>query len=324
MFDVLKSCPPIVAEAKKAKFKPAYHFQILIFSGVFIVVSLLQSIPLIIYGIISATVAVMTNEIPQGDVTRVADYLNNNLVLPGLFSTCIITIIAILYCRFIEKRSLYSMGFSRKKWFMQYLIGFAVGLVMISASVLMAWAGKTLEFNGLVRQINVLLLLAFFAGFIVQGMAEEVMLRGYLMMSIAGRYSIILAVITNSVLFAVMHLSNKGVTVLAVINLVLFGIFASLYMLKTNSIWGVCAIHSIWNFAQGNIFGIKVSGIDTVVSVFSFIPTEDGSIINGGAFGLEGGLAVTAVLCISIAAVLLIKNRNEIQEHDNLVQELNT
>ena len=32
-------------------------------------------------------------------------------------------------------------------------------------------------------------------------------------------------------------------------------------MFKRGNIWGACAIHSFWNFAQGNIFGSYVARI---------------------------------------------------------------
>ncbi len=34
----------------------------------------------------------------------------------------------------------------------------------------------------------------------------------------------------------------------------------ALYMLKTDNIWGVASLHGAWNFAQGNLVGVAVSG----------------------------------------------------------------
>ena len=67
----------------------------------------------------------------------------------------------------------------------------------------------------------------------------------------------------------------------------------------------VGAIHSMWNFAQGNLFGIPVSGL---VGSPSPLVTEMGegkwqTLVNGGSFGLEGGLAVTAVLAVACVTV---------------------
>lgn len=119
------------------------------------------------------------------------------------------------------------------------------------------------------------------------------------------------AILANSLMFALLHLLNNGITALSMVNLTLFGVFASVYTLRSNSLWGICAIHSIWNFAQGIIIGIAVSGSRIDTSMFSFTPTEAGALINGGSFGLEGGLAVTAVLFVGIIATMLVKGRNE-------------
>ena len=64
----------------------------------------------------------------------------------------------------------------------------------------------------------------------------------------------------------------------------------------------------MWNFVQGNIFGIPVSGMKIKASVLSF--SQQGNyLINGGDFGLEGGLAVTLVLVVSIALTVLLKRK---------------
>ena len=112
-----------------------------------------------------------------------------------------------------------------------------------------------------------------------------------------------------------MHLGNSGVTVLSIANIVLFGTFMSIVVLKLNSIWMACAMHSIWNFVQGNFYGVLVSGIDAGPSVFRFRTTEGMELLNGGSFGMEGGLATTIVLAMSIAIALLVKPRENIGQN---------
>ena len=99
---------------------------------------------------------------------------------------------------------------------------------------------------------------------------------------------------------------NNGISLLAIINLTLCGIMFSLYMLRTDNLWGACAIHSIWNFVQGNFFGLPVSGIDSGDSVFRFSLIEGSDLANGGAFGLEGGLPCTIVLTAVILVLLFV------------------
>ena len=86
-----------------------------------------------------------------------------------------------------------------------------------------------------------------------------------------------------------------------------FGSLSSVYGIPTNSIWGVCAIHSVWNFVQGNFYGFQVSGLETENSLFSFTSLESGKLINGGTFGMEGGLGVTIVLIVAIIIVIISK-----------------
>ena len=98
------------------------------------------------------------------------------------------------------------------------------------------------------------------------------------------------------------------------VNLTLFGVFASVYFIKRGSIWGIAAIHSIWNFVQGNLYGIKVSGTESSCSVFSSVSAEGKTLINGGDFGLEGGLAVTVVLVIGILFLLTRRAKDAVSE----------
>ena len=167
------------------------------------------------------------------------------------------------------------------------------------------FGGLSISLNG---TIDYKTLLIYLGGFLLQGASEEVIFRGYLMNTIACKDRILLAVVINSVLFAFAHSLNSGLTVLAVVNLFLYGAFASVYALKKDSLWGVCGIHSLWNFAQGNIWGVQVSGIDTSTSICTATQTSNINILNGGAFGLEGSVFTTIVLIVAIIIVFLFEN----------------
>ncbi|HHT54332.1 MAG TPA: CPBP family intramembrane metalloprotease [Clostridiales bacterium] len=131
------------------------------------------------------------------------------------------------------------------------------------------------------------------------------------MVLVSRRYSLPTAILASSVMFALAHSLNKGLSLLAFFNLVLYGIFAALYFIRRGSIWGVAAFHSTWNFVQGNFFGIQVSGLKVGSSVLTSELTETGRLVNGGGFGLEGGLAVTLVLAIGIAVLYFMKPKKE-------------
>ena len=217
-----------------------------------------------------------------------------------LFMTVFVTIFIIIYCTKIEKRSLKSMGFNKKTMLKEYMLGFGIGALMILIAFIIAvllggfnitWNPSTISFG---------LILFFLMGFLLQGMSEEVLCRGYLMNTLTKRYSIIFAIMFNSIIFALLHLANSGISIIAISNLTLFGIFASVYMLRRGDIFGVCAIHSAWNFVQGNVLGISVSGMPVNESIIYATTTDVNTLISGGSFGLEGSIIVTSVLLISI------------------------
>lgn len=238
------------------------------------------------------------------DVQAMTNSLPFRLV--SLFTTIFATIGAIIYCVCIEKRTLSSMGVKKEHAARDYLVGLLIGFVMFSAVVLVNVLFGGMKFESFNSNVSVGLLLVFLAGFVIQGMSEEFVCRGYLMNTIGGKHSIAAAVIISSVAFMALHLGNQGLSIIALVNLVLIAVFFAVYMICFDNIWGVCAIHSIWNFAQGNIYGIKVSGTDlNTVPVFTVTQTGESSLINGGAFGAEGGLGTTVVILVSLALLVV-------------------
>ena len=228
-----------------------------------------------------------------------------------LFSCALSALVVVLYCRFAEGRSLFSMGFVRKDAWIHYLKGIAVGFVFFSTVYLTLIATGSVTFDGLNSKASLAMLLLFFFGFVIQGAQEEILTRGYFMMSLSTRLPAIAAILISSFTFSVLHLFNSGFGLLAFVNLVLYGVFLAVYMLKTGNIWGVCAIHSVWNFSQGNLYGMPVSGMNIMeISLFSSSLVEGKEWLSGGAFGPEGGVITSAVSILAIVLTLLLGKRS--------------
>ncbi len=211
---------------------------------------------------------------------------------------------AILFCKLFEKRGPATIGFVKKDYIKEYALGALIGLVMISLPVLfcVAVGNVKLSFS---NTSDFFTIVFFFFAFMLQGMGEEALFRGYLMTSLSRRGNIWLAIILNSLIFSLFHIANSSFNIIAFINIMLFGIFASVFMLKRGSIWAVGAIHSVWNFAQGNIFGFNVSGNPKFAAVFNAEIFGSG-LVHGGSFGPEGGLAVTILLLLAVLASLMM------------------
>lgn len=302
----------MLIEGKKAKVQPNSIIQFLIFCLVFLCTSIVSSIIPSIFMIKDWLKLGFFDDIANVNMDAINDYTMNlpsNILIITNYCTIFLIIGVIIYCKFIEKRSLTSLGLIKKSFLKNYFKGFLLGIIIFSSSVLIAYISGTVSFS-FTSNIAITTILISLFGFIIQGASEEFLLRGYLMVSLSNRAPIIAAILVNSLIFALLHLTNPGGTnLLPLINIALFGIFASLYTLKTDNLWGICALHSSWNFLQGNIFGFKVSGIDTNNSLITATSKASGKLINGGSFGMEGGLAVTIVLAAGICVLFYLLNK---------------
>ena len=206
-----------------------------------------------------------------------------------------------LWAWIVEKRQLWTLGLEKKRAIVKFLKGGLAGLILFSAPVgLIGLFGYLrVDLQAIIPTVPVLgSVVLLLVGWIVQGSAEELLTRGYLLPVVGSRYGAPAGIILSSVVFAGLHLLNPNVSWLAVSNLVLFGVFASLYTLHEGGIWGICALHAVWNWVQGNVFGFEVSGGALAASsLFNFQETGP-DWFTGGNFGPEGGLAVTLVLVV--------------------------
>ena len=206
-----------------------------------------------------------------------------------------------IWALLLEKRHLWTMGLEKAGVVGKYLKGMVAGLLLFSAAVgLLALFGDVrlvdrLEPLGTAGVLGILLLLF---GWIAQGGAEELLARGYLLPVVGSRYGTLVGVIVSSLVFATWHLLNPNLSLLAVLNLFLYGIFAAFYALNEGGLWGVCAFHTVWNWVQGNFYGFEVSGAAFGGSSLLRLQESGPDWFTGGNFGPEGGLAVTLVLLV--------------------------
>ncbi|WP_295087534.1 CPBP family intramembrane glutamic endopeptidase [Ruminococcus sp.] len=310
--------PKIFSEASKSHASKNIFTILLCFLAVFIVIVLLESIiPFLVILKPMMEELIKQGYLDSGETISIKDATNlatkvasvPKVMIPSLLSTVFGTLAAIFYCRCIEMRPVRSMGARKKGFFSHYFSGLLCGIIMMSAIALISAALGITKMK-LCNNVNYGVIALFFLGFVVQGMSEEFIFRGYLMTTIGGSgQHTAVAVLISSVGFALAHAGNPGFGPLPFVNLFLFGAFAALCVVIFDNIWGACAIHSIWNFTQGNFYGISVSGSVDAESIFRSVPQSSHAFLTGGKFGIEGSLITTFVLCIGIASELYMISR---------------
>ena len=206
------------------------------------------------------------------------------------------------WVKWFEKRPISSLGFFKKKWFLEIVKGWGVGMLIFSLAFLMSYLFGGLELHSLDFSAGTILyVLSTIPFWFIQGGTEELLTRGWLLPIINKRSNLAIAIAVSSSLFGLMHLANAHVTFLSILSIILSGVFMALYMLKTDNLWGVAGLHGAWNFTQGNIYGLAVIGKSTGFSFFRFAAKpEAADWISGGAFGTEGSLFASIVLLAGI------------------------
>lgn len=182
-----------------------------------------------------------------------------------------------------------------------FLVGILAGTVGITIALVCLLASGSVKITGVSAKYFGEVCLGLLS-YIVVGFAEEIFSRGGLMLALRQTKSKVLIIGVQAVIFGIMHLGNNGVTIWAVINLILFGVFTGYCFYRTGSIWLPIGFHIAWNFVQGNVYGFHVSGM-TDCSLMRMEVVKE-TIFTGGTFGPEGGLGVT----VSLIFLMIIAN----------------
>lgn len=220
------------------------------------------------------------------------------------------------WVRWFEKRPVASLGLGCKGAFKNFLMGGLIGFLMLSMAVagmlLSGYSRFTTGEPALTGWSAVGGVLVMLAGFAVQATTEEIVFRGWLLPVFSARYNAWVGIVVSSVLFSLAHFLNPGIDTMAVINLMLFGVFMALWALMEGGLWGISAWHIFWNWAQGNVFGLQVSGTVSEGGSLLQIESAGPTWLAGSEFGPEVTIFTTILLLAGIAVLLVLKKRQSL------------
>jgi membrane protease YdiL (CAAX protease family) len=152
------------------------------------------------------------------------------------------------------------------------------------------------------------------AGFAIAA-SEELVLRGYLLRQFSLGVSPGVAVVVTGVLFGLAHGGNPGANWQGVLYTAIGGVMMAILLFRCGSLWVLIGYHFGWNFAGSTVFGLELSGMNEVGSVF--ITSLSGSDwLTGGSYGFEASLP--AVVCEVLLLSLVIFVLGRIQRRDGM------
>lgn len=249
---------------------------------------------------------------PEGQMASLIPY----------YGYMLFSIIAILYCRLIEKRSLQDIGLTGQ--ISDYLLGIGMAVIMIVLTVIICLATGSISLLGRNGNVNSTGLILWGLAFIIQGAEEEILCRGFLMNTLKKKISIPMAALISSTAFVVPHLIMTSIldsglvyAVIGIVNLYLISVLFSIIILWRKNIWIACGLHAAWNYILNVIFGLTVSGNDAKMKGLLMIKINQLNIMNGSEYGLEAGVATMVVTILMICLILYLwkgRNNNGIQQ----------
>ncbi|MCS6874248.1 MAG: CPBP family intramembrane metalloprotease [Pyrinomonadaceae bacterium] len=238
------------------------------------------------------------------------------IVLMHSASIIISILLGWFFGKIFENLPFKALGISvTRNWLKDFSLGLLFGFFSIFLAILIAYVFDALKLE--VRKIDTTTFysLSFnFLIFLIAAISEETLFRGYMLQTFIRAKSTLTGIILTSLLFASAHNLNPSVNILSLINTFIAGIWLSVAYLKAQNLWFPISIHLSWNWFQGPVFGINVSGIEEFSrnSILQ-VTQKNYELINGGNYGIEGGLACTASLIVSTILLLLFHQKINIE-----------
>lgn len=222
--------------------------------------------------------------------------------LVNLVKTLTLAAAYAFYVRRWERRPVHE--FALRDAPLQLLLGTLLGALLFSLVVAVLAALGVYSVEAVGPAIELRTVVASMLPRIAAGaFIEELVFRLLLLRLLERSFGTAWALLISSVLFGLAHLGNAGATPLVALALGLeLGLLFGAAYLATRTLWLCAATHLAWNFMQGPVFGIAVSGQtgDTWLQGRLAGPAW----LTGGAFGAEGSI-VSVGLCLVAAAILM-------------------
>jgi membrane protease YdiL (CAAX protease family) len=262
--------------------------------------------------VIGVAIKVAASLSGQDAAAQTQKFLSENLLQINLFLYPPILLWLWICRRFLDRRTFVSLGLRARGFSGQFVGGALCGVLAVALIFGVLWISGNLQVRGWSLEAQsdgasmaFLSLLGWALMMLCVGFFEEVAFRGYAFHNLRVWLGAGVANILQATVFALIHLSNLAMqgqstpdatlaAILALPNIFLFGIFATLCYFKTGSLWFPIAFHAAWNWAMGCVFSLPVSGLP-IFQLFD-VSVSDRLFLTGGAFGPEASLLLTPIL----------------------------
>jgi hypothetical protein len=211
----------------------------------------------------------------------------------------------------IEKRPVLSYGFMGERRLSRFVLGIAGGIAALSALVLALKTSGFLIFDGqaLHGKSAWSYGLQWGLAFLLTGLFEESLLRGYLQFTLTRGVGFWWAALLLSLGFGATHLANHGESPVGILSVVVIGLVLCLSLWLTKSLYWAVGLHTGWDWAQSYLYGVPNSGQVASRHLFSTHPSG-GLLWSGGPTGPEGSIYVIPTMALIAAGIWIAWGQN--------------
>ena len=134
--------------------------------------------------------------------------------------------------------------------------------------------------------------------FLMVGLFEEFLYRGYALYNLAIGVGFWPAAILLSALFGSLHLMNAGEGIIGALDVMLYGLFACFTLRRTGNLWFPVGLHAAWDFSLTFLYSVPGSGMQAKGQLLHAV-LHGPTWLTGGSAGPEGSAIGLAVLVLS-------------------------
>ena len=185
-----------------------------------------------------------------------------------------------------------------RRFFIGIVWGFvAISLLMVTLSELHCFAFGHIVLHG----ARIARFAAFWAVmFLLVGLFEEFLLRGYSQFTLTRGIGFWPAALTLSCAFGLVHLRNGGEQWPGILAAAFIGLFFCLTLQRTGNLWFAVGFHAAWDWGETFFYSVPDSGMVSPGHLLSS-SLRGPQWLSGGSVGPEG-----SVLCFVVIALVWI------------------
>ena len=142
-------------------------------------------------------------------------------------------------------------------------------------------------------------------GFLLVGFFEELLIRSYLLYTLARSKGFWFGAVISSIIFALLHLQNAGEEKVGIFAVFCAGMLFCFFIRRTGNLWFAVGFHASWDWAQTYFYGVPDSGMTASGNLFHS-HFSGPKWLTGGSVGPEGSYLVFAILAACAVVVHLL------------------